>query len=998
MLSSLSEKVAWLVSTQFELYDVFNNGTLTAQAKQRELYQTYLTSYIGSKAKLIAWILENTPEDIEHVLDGFSGSGVVGFAYKTKGLRVTSCDALSFSFHVARSIIENVGETLSDEDITSLTTNNQSEGFVAENFQDLYFNEGVHAVIDQLRANIEGLESYRKDIALFALGKTCITGTTFGHFNSTQKFEGKRADSPDSFKSRFVANCKNINSLVVDTGQEHKAIKGDIREMAKEVEADLAYFDPPYATEFTAKSYAEYYHFVEGLMINWQGIEVEDLRGKRKAIPNQVETITRKKAYGFFGEFLSAAKHIPNWIISYRDKAFPTEEEINGLVTDSSRKCDQAAKEFKYFSLSDAVMATEYLFICSPDKDLEITANNQERFFGRVFADIADLQAIAPGWEETDSQYRYRVREPGDYDEDSFRSKDFEGVEGISIIIGKLKPSKVPEGRDKDKTFVQSLRFSKEHFTFDEAKDWYIEHRMSFADLRGYTLMKLSASENEAIKRALSSMAAWVETETEFQFRFRPPEEFDDWSLRAVSIEGAEGAFMRIGRLMPENVPPEKDGNLDYIQSFLFKKHAWTQEDAEAWFAKYQEGFDPALQRQRATERTASTKANFHTTMYGSLELRKLGAEAVEQTDKPFEFILTHIGTNKNGDHFTAEELQAAAVTAISKKVDLQHDQGITDIVGAISDAWFVSDGGKSRVAGTADLFTGESETARLAHKLMTKKIIGNVSMECDYEEGECSICGKRITAKADYCAHLKNYKGRDLKGKPVYEILHGVVFTGMGLLDKLGADAGALITQVANSHNQTGDNGMDKDKDKSGGAHDNTSHADDAATIKELQDKNSALEAENAELKQKLSDIEAEKAAAASKARAETLVAEWETRGRKFADDAERQAEVDKVAAYTDEAYAAVDAVVMNTPKVEVAPAADAADGEAPPAGDKPAATPPADGSATASAKASATGEAKPKADAGTTPAPVDDAGEGDLQSNIAGGLKAYREARRKK
>ena len=51
----------------------------------------------------------------------------------------------------------------------------------------------------------------------------------------------------------------------------------------------------------------------------------------------------------------------------------------------------------------------------------------------------------------------------------------------------------------------------------------------------------------------------------------------------------------------------------------------------------------------------------------------------------------------------------------------------------------------------TGELFTQDSENARLAYKLMKKGIITQVSMECDYQEGECSICHKRFTSKADY-------------------------------------------------------------------------------------------------------------------------------------------------------------------------------------------------------------------------------------------------------
>jgi adenine-specific DNA-methyltransferase len=48
--------------------------------------------------------------------------------------------------------------------------------------------------------------------------------------------------------------------------------------------------------------------------------------------------------------------------------------------------------------------------------------------------------------------------------------------------------------------------------------------------------------------------------------------------------------------------------------------------------------------------------------------------------DPQFTFILCRTGTNRNGDHFTAEELAGRHMTVVNKKVDLQHSQEFSDI------------------------------------------------------------------------------------------------------------------------------------------------------------------------------------------------------------------------------------------------------------------------------------------------------------------------------
>ena len=74
-----------------------------------------------------------------------------------------------------------------------------------------------------------------------------------------------------------------------------------------------------------------------------------------------------------------------------------------------------------------------------------------------------------PGFEETENEIRYRVKEPSAFQEDSFRRKELEGVSGVSIVIAKPKSS--------DKTEVQAYRFDKDTWTMEKAKEWIAEHK-----------------------------------------------------------------------------------------------------------------------------------------------------------------------------------------------------------------------------------------------------------------------------------------------------------------------------------------------------------------------------------------------------------------------------------------------------------------------------------------------------------------------------------------
>jgi len=100
----------------------------------------------------------------------------MGYMYKQKGLRVICNDRLRYCWHIARAIVENQKVTLSEDDLSMLLQENKKAGtFIQETFRGKFFQSGVHALIDNIRANTDSLSGYKKDLALFALGKTCIS-------------------------------------------------------------------------------------------------------------------------------------------------------------------------------------------------------------------------------------------------------------------------------------------------------------------------------------------------------------------------------------------------------------------------------------------------------------------------------------------------------------------------------------------------------------------------------------------------------------------------------------------------------------------------------------------------------------------------------------------------------------------------------------------------------------------------------------------------------
>lgn len=739
----------------------------------------YITNYIGSKQKLVDWIWKHTPEGTSTVLDAFSGSAVVAYMYKTKGLQVIANDRLRYCHHAAKAIIENNSVRLSEDEIEALLADNAKAGsFVQDNFKGIFFAKGVHALIDTIRANCDKLSGFKKDIALLGLGKTCMSGKGgFGHFSSSTDY-GRRQDTPDEFKDRLRKNLQRINALVFDNDKENKAYRQDINDLLPKAKADLAYFDPPYATEFSTTNYERAYHFVEGLMTYWEGLEIK-ADTKVKYYETDHKTVTKANANEFFQTFLGNAKHIPHWLISYRDHAYPNEQEMKRIIGSFGKQSRMKSKDHHYAITSkhgEASNAKERLFVCAP---------------------------------------------------------------------------------------------------------------------------------------------------------------------------GAKASAEREEKPVP-----------------------------------------------------MAAAANFHTSIPVDIRLgegERLATEAMDvgsAGDPQFSFVLCRTGTNKNGDHFTAEELSGRHMTAVNKKVDLQHSQEFNDIVGGIVAADYLEDDNGGRVECVGELYVHDTPAARLAYKLMKRGIISQVSMECDYQEGECSVCHKRFQNKADYCTHLRKFKGRDFNGQPVFEILHGVTFTGLGLLDRKGADENARILQVASLQSQPdqsqpeGDSTME-DKTKPTDDQSAKTESDaakkkpaqqegDPARVTDLEKENRQLKAQVAELQKRVQELEAEQKAAACRSRAKKLLTRLEKQGLSFASDEDREAELKRLAELSDEAFAATEAAYERLPKSAKA--------------DKDKEDKPADSDQGGKPAAKASTETPLRSDAGVRPHDVDDR-KVSLEDRLRDGfMAAYR------
>ena len=1140
----------------------------------------YITNYIGSKQKLIDWIWRHTPEGVGSVIDAFSGSGVVAYMYKTKGLSVIANDRLRYSYHAARAIVENSSVRISDDELAALLANNPKAGtFVQDNFKGLFFASGVHGVIDHIRANTVKLEGFKRDIAFFALGKTCMSGKGgFGHFSSSTDY-GKRQDTPEEFKQRFSDNIARINALIFDNGKECKALNKGINEVLPEAKVDLAYFDPPYATEFSTTNYEKSYHFVEGLMTYWDGLAI-DTESKTHHYATDHKTVTKTNANEFFGTFLASAKHIPNWLISYRDHAYPNEGEMKDIISANGKDSRMQSKQHKYHissKHSENSVAMERLFVCSrsgksaqADEDqrsLEVTArieDNMAALANAPFADDLDLLSCQAGMDPVKvtgfmgNKYVILGWIERQLPKDAKTVVDaFSGGanvayhlkrKGLKVIATDLLlfPYHVARAvvenshetlSDEDIERIFAPNANAGSFIVDNFDGYYYSKTvLSWLDQVWANIQKLSGYKKDLALAALGNtvkakslygqfhrsqinLKAELEAEAEMETEAGG---FKESQLTDIPIPSMEASFSRYTNqlnglvfdsgqeckafhgdaveavrkygadvlyLDPPYITEFSNNDYEYSLHFVeglmnrwadkellsdnrrsyksrthydresirslidslasesrgkyktvimsYRDHAFpTEKEIKDIFAerfgqvrvkgmnveyglvlgKGGEGknarellFIASDSKAAQKSAAASLAANCHTSIPVEIMLssnKAMSTHAIDLNpnagDPQFSFIMCRAGTNRNGDHFLPEELSTRYTTAINKKIDLKHSQDLTDIVGGIINAEFVEDETDGRVECVGELFTADTPTAALAHKLMKRGIITQVSMECDYETGECSICGKTVSSKNDYCPHLRKFKGAEYQGKPVFEILHGVTFTGLGLLDRKGADENARITQVAsteersNDDRTTGGNGLEDIKSENeeqldaakksapgGGSNAPAPTVDDKTRVKELEAENKTLKQQILDLQQQVQELEAATKSAANRARAQKLVKKLDKSGMPFGSDDDREKEMNRLTELSDDAFSATEAAYDRA--IQAKSECDKSGADAKPVSGEKEKSP--------SASASATADRPLRSDAGVHPFDVDDK-KLSLEDKLRQGfMTAYRE-----
>ena len=318
--------------------------------------------YAGSKLKLLPHIIR-LAEKVQPrtVFDGFSGTTRVSQAFAQAGYRVVANDVAVWSRVFGECyLLSPYPREHYQELIDRLNSIPGKHGWFTEHYGgDAARSNGLKKPwqrhntlkLDAIREEIEQLNQHEKAVALTSLILAMDeVDSTIGHY----------ASYLSEWSSRSYRTMKLRIPRIIRKEREHEIHHGDIFNLVPSINADLAYYDPPYGSNNdkmppSRVRYAAYYHL-------WTSICLFDnppLFGKanRRADTSDVlsASVFEDFRHNETGRFVvvdaierllrqTKTRHI---ILSYSSGGRATAKELNEVINSSGKLIEVVEIDYK---------------------------------------------------------------------------------------------------------------------------------------------------------------------------------------------------------------------------------------------------------------------------------------------------------------------------------------------------------------------------------------------------------------------------------------------------------------------------------------------------------------------------------------------------------------------------------------------------------------------------------------------------------------------------
>lgn len=329
--------------------------------------------YIGSKAKLIDWIMNTIKKetnDVHTFFDVFAGTGVVTKAALSNFDYVFTNDFLHSNNIIYKAFFGDgdydnvkIGSIL--DEYNELDPISLPENYFSTNFGGKYFEHEVAKLVGYIRQNIEDRKNTLTEKEYCILIATLIynidkLANTVGHFEAYIKKPIKH----QPLKLRMI-EAESYDTIEI--------FKQDSNLLARGLKADIAYIDPPY----NSRQYCRFYHVYETL-VKW---DMPKLYGVAlKPAPENMSKYCTSKAVDAFEDLIANlnVKYIAvSYNNTYNSKSSSSENKITlQQIQSILEKCGdthvyECSHRFFNAGKTDFNDHKELLFITTVDEELK---------------------------------------------------------------------------------------------------------------------------------------------------------------------------------------------------------------------------------------------------------------------------------------------------------------------------------------------------------------------------------------------------------------------------------------------------------------------------------------------------------------------------------------------------------------------------------------------------------------------------------------------------
>ncbi len=325
--------------------------------------------YAGSKLKLLPYILSLAKKaNPQTVLDGFSGTTRTSQAFAQSGYRVISNDIAAWSKVFGTCYLLNPHTPKHYQPmIDHLNSLGGIDGWLTEHYGGEP-NSGCSVGADKLKKpwqkhNTRRADAIREELERLSISpveKSVLLTSLILALDEVDSTLGHFASYLNDWSARSYHQLHLKVPMLFSLTQEHMVFQSDIFNLIPEIEADLAYFDPPYGSSNekmppSRVRYASYYHVWTSLCL----FDKPALFGKAKRRVDSSDTVASSEFEEFrknqTGRFIvveaiermlraTRAKHI---ILSYSSGGRATAEELSEVISASGRILDVVEIDYK---------------------------------------------------------------------------------------------------------------------------------------------------------------------------------------------------------------------------------------------------------------------------------------------------------------------------------------------------------------------------------------------------------------------------------------------------------------------------------------------------------------------------------------------------------------------------------------------------------------------------------------------------------------------------